>query len=111
MQYSAGVEYAKTRVNSCKNKLDGINPCVITRDDLASGIHKSGKYLKYFNNVVLGLNVKDEQSKPILKRTKLLEEKGEKYKLTVEEQVECIIEQSIDPNILGRTWNGWQPYI
>lgn len=102
MQFKAGVEYAQSRIKSVRNKLIGINPCVITRNDLMSGIHKDGKYAKYFVNALMG-DAKDE-------RYKLVQEKGEKYRLNCEEQVKCIIEQSIDPSILGRTYNGWAPY-
>lgn len=110
MQYSMGVQYAKGRVNSAKHKLYGINPCVITKEDLLNGIHKDSKYLKYFLQVLLGLGVTDEESNLVLERACLLKEKGEKYRLSVEEQVRCIIEQSTDLNILGRTWIGWQPF-
>ena len=106
MKFSIGLQYAKSRVNSARNKLYGINPCVITRDDLLSGIHKDSEYLKYYLKVVYGLNAHDERAK-ILND----EKKGEKYRLTVEEQVRCIIEQSTDLNILGRAWIGWQPYV
>ncbi len=111
MQYSIGVQYAKSRVNSARNKLYGINPCVITRDDLMSGIHKGSKYLRYFTDAVTGTRVLDAESNFVLERTKILKEKGEKYRLTVEEQVRCIIEQSTDLNLLGRAWVGWQSYV
>ena len=26
-------------------------------------------------------------------------------------QVECLVELATDPNILGRAWTGWAPYI
>lgn len=87
MKYSAGVEYAKNRVNSVSKKLTGINPCIITRDDLMSGIHKNGKYIKHFTEVLCGMNVKDSDSKPLMLRSKILDEYGEKYMLTCEEQV------------------------
>ncbi len=45
MQFKAGIEYASARIKSVRNKLIGINPCVITRNDLMSGIHKDGKYI------------------------------------------------------------------
>lgn len=106
-----GVEYAKSRVNSAKNKLDGINPCVITRIDLMSGIHKDSKFLPHFVKVLLGEDAVDEKSNYMMERTKILKDKGEKYKLSIEEQVRCIIEQATDPNILGRTYIGWQPYV
>jgi DNA-dependent protein kinase catalytic subunit len=91
-------------------KLSGINPCVITRNDLTTGILKDSKYLNEILNVSLGQNAVDN-GLFIMLRTKLLKEKNENYKLTVEEQVKCIIEQSTDPDILGRTYAGWEPFV
>ncbi len=34
-----------------------------------------------------------------------------KYSLTPEQQAECLIDQATDPNILGRAWLGWEPWI
>lgn len=31
--------------------------------------------------------------------------------LSVEEQVDCLIDQATDPNILGRTYAGWEPWM
>ena len=31
--------------------------------------------------------------------------------LSVEEQIRCLLDQATDPNILGRTWQGWKPYL
>ena len=31
--------------------------------------------------------------------------------LEVEDQVDVLIELARDPNVLGRTWIGWSPYI
>ena len=104
------MSYAKGRIKSAKNKLAGINPAVIVRDDLMSGIHKKSQYLEYYINVATGLYEKDKNSKFIYKRSEWLE-KGEKCRLSVEDQVKCIIEQSVDSNILGRTWVGWEPFI
>jgi hypothetical protein len=65
------------------------------------GIHKDSKYLKYILNVALGQDI-DSSSSVELHRAKILKEKGESYKLSVEEQVKCIIEQATDPSILCR---------
>jgi DNA-dependent protein kinase catalytic subunit len=110
MQQTTCVLYAKSRVNSAKSKLYGTNPSIIMREDLASssGIHKDRPYLKYYINAVIG---EDHSTNFVSQRAKILKEKGEKYRLTVEEQVGCIIEQSTDLNILGRTWFGWHPFI
>ena len=31
--------------------------------------------------------------------------------LSVEQQVAALIDQAKDPNILGRTWAGWEPWV
>lgn len=31
--------------------------------------------------------------------------------LDVDDQVQCLLDQATDPNILGRTWQGWKPYL
>lgn len=31
--------------------------------------------------------------------------------LSEEAQVKCLIDQATDPNILGRTWEGWEPWM
>jgi hypothetical protein len=65
------------------------------------GIHKDSKYLKYILNVALGQDT-DSSSTTELLRAKILKDKGEMYRLSVEEQVKCIIEQATDPSILCR---------
>ncbi len=30
---------------------------------------------------------------------------------TVQQQVECLLDQATDPNILGRVWRGWRAYL
>ncbi len=105
MQLSVGIQYAKSRVNSSRNKLNGINPCVITKNDLNEGIHKEGRYIKHYLDAVLAVHKTNSM------RSALLKEKGERYRLTVEEQVKCIIDQATDPCILARTYTGWEPFI
>lgn len=31
--------------------------------------------------------------------------------LSAETQVKCLINQATDPNLLGRTWAGWEPWL
>lgn len=31
--------------------------------------------------------------------------------LSVEDQVQCLLDQAMDPNILGRVWAGWEPWM
>jgi hypothetical protein len=79
------------------------------RDDLSAGVHKEKPaLLKHYISVTIG---EDAVTKYVPTRAQLLHERGEKARLTVEEQVTCLIEQATDLNILGRTWCGWQPFI
>jgi DNA-dependent protein kinase catalytic subunit len=98
-------------VKSSKDKLNGINPCVITTNDLVNGVHKDGKYTRGFINAACGLNAIDDKGNYEMLRTRLLKQKTSEYRLSIEEQVKCIIEQSMDLEILGRAWQGWEPFI
>ena len=31
--------------------------------------------------------------------------------LSVEKQVDCLLDQAMDPNVLGRVWQGWEPWM
>lgn len=68
------------------------------RDDLALG-HKLTSWYKSMENVCLGdakTNIRAQEP-----------ESG----LSVESQVACLIDHAIDPNILGRTYDGWEPWM
>lgn len=68
------------------------------RDDLALG-HKSTSWYKSMEDVCLGdakTNIRAQEP-----------ESG----LSVESQVACLIDHAIDPNILGRTYDGWEPWM
>ena len=83
---------------------------MIVRDDLMCGIHKKSQYLEHFINVATGRNEREKNSTFVYKRAEWLD-KGEHIRLSVEDQVKCIIEQAVDTNILGRTFYGWEPFI
>ena len=36
---------------------------------------------------------------------------GDVRGLTVEQQVDALVEQATDTNILSRTWRGWAPWL
>ena len=67
-------------------------------DELRLG-HSKNAALNSFENVVLG-----DESENI--RTQL-----PPTGLTEEEQVAALVDQATDPNILGRTWVGWEPWM
>ena len=31
--------------------------------------------------------------------------------MSVDDQVRCLLDQATDPNILGRSWQGWRPWL
>ncbi|XP_067044034.1 DNA-dependent protein kinase catalytic subunit-like isoform X2 [Acropora muricata] len=90
--------YPRQKIQNAKKKLEGFNPAYVMRDDLALG-HKSTSWYKSMENVCLGdakTNIRAQEP-----------ESG----LSVESQVACLIDHAIDPNILGRTYDGWEPWM
>lgn len=45
-----------------------------------------------------------------LKEHNIRARKAEKD-LSVEEQVDCLLDQATDPNLLGRVYVGWEPWV
>ena len=84
-----------------KDKLSGVNPIRVLAQEIKDSKHYKKPYYKALLFAIQG----PEGS---LRETLLKD--GKKY-LEVEEQVECLIEQARDPDILGRVWIGWGPYI
>ena len=68
----------------------------IPRLDLTLG-HGKADYYKEMLAVLLG----DEQ----------VNQRARPYNGTVESQVACLIDQATDPNLLGRAYHGWEPWV
>ncbi|XP_054840598.1 DNA-dependent protein kinase catalytic subunit [Eublepharis macularius] len=90
--------YPLQKVNFARRKLAGANPAVITSDELQLGHEKSYAY-KYYVSVVQGSKEHNIRARE--------PEDG----LSEEMQVKCLIDQATDPNILGRVWEGWEPWM
>ncbi|XP_054711224.1 DNA-dependent protein kinase catalytic subunit-like, partial [Uloborus diversus] len=90
--------FPKQRVNIARKKLEGVNPCHITREELKLG-HMSKKYFKKMESVCLGTS--DFNIRAKTKHTGL----------TVEEQVDCLLDQATDPHLLCLTYFGWSPWM
>ncbi|KAI8075324.1 hypothetical protein BC940DRAFT_249003 [Gongronella butleri] len=98
---SASMEYGwypAEKLATAKQKLDGVNPAVIMSEELRRG-HESKAYYKHALQIIKGdpsINVRatipDQCS-------------------NTAQQVQCLVDLATDPNILGRTWVGWQSYI
>lgn len=84
-----------------KDKLEGKNPSLVLVEELKESRHASRPYGKVLLEVIKG-NEKSQR--------KAINRQRKDY-LTVEEQLDCLIEMARDPNVLGRTWIGWSPHV
>jgi DNA-dependent protein kinase catalytic subunit len=91
--------FPKEKIAIAKKKLEGFNPAYITAEELTKSVHAQAPYLAELKKIVRGVP-KDN----VRART------GEKCG-SVKEQVDCLVDQATDPNILGRTYGGWAPWI
>uniref|UniRef100_A0A8D0GIE8 DNA-dependent protein kinase catalytic subunit n=1 Tax=Sphenodon punctatus TaxID=8508 RepID=A0A8D0GIE8_SPHPU len=90
--------YPLQKVNFAKRKLAGANPAAITCDELRLGHEKSPAYHEFIS-VAQG------------NREHNLRAREPEDGLSEETQAKCLIDQATDPNILGRVWKGWEPWI
>jgi len=93
------VWFPKKKIEIAKRKLHGDNPAYILVDELRSSIHASKPYIKALEDIAKG----DKQTNY---RAKV----GAKCS-SVMEQVTCLVDQATDPNVLGRTYWGWAPWV
>lgn len=47
----------------------------------------------------------------VLLGDKEFNERARPYNGSVENQIACLIDQATDPNILGRAYHGWEPWV
>ncbi|XP_035828316.1 DNA-dependent protein kinase catalytic subunit [Aplysia californica] len=88
--------YPKQKIQFARRKLRGDHPCYIMKEELALG-HSKRPAFKSLVNVLMG---KDSVRAGL-----------PAHGLSVEQQVAALIDQTTDPNILGRTWGGWEPWV
>ena len=84
-------------------KLDGANPAYITvseavNERLQAWPASMPKLKQSITDLVLGPDGRCRQL-------------GDVRGLTVEQQVDALVEQATDTNILSRTWVGWAPWL
>ncbi|XP_028288750.1 DNA-dependent protein kinase catalytic subunit isoform X2 [Parambassis ranga] len=90
--------YPLQKVNFARRKLEGANPAVITSEELKLGFEKDPAF-SGMQSVALGAEEHNIRAK--------LPAEG----LSAEKQVDCLLDQATDPNVLGRVWVGWEPWI
>ena len=93
--------WAQLRLSVVDEKLQGGNAACLTLRDLETSIDKSvqeAKSMAALREIVLG---------PGGSMRRTLPSTG----LTPSQQVDVLIEQATDPNILGRSYHGWCPWL
>ncbi|CAF3651048.1 unnamed protein product [Rotaria socialis] len=102
--------YAKDRIKSARLKLNGINPAVITGSDLKLNNFLRSSNLKEarrrMEKVVAGDRIETKRAQILLQYNS-----SRHHKLTVDEQIDCIIDQATDVDILGRSWAGLETFM
>ncbi|XP_049420989.1 DNA-dependent protein kinase catalytic subunit isoform X2 [Epinephelus fuscoguttatus] len=90
--------YPLQKVNFARRKLEGANPAAITSEELKLGFEKDAAF-PGMQSVASGTEEHNIRAK--------LPAAG----LPVEKQVDCLLDQAMDPNVLGRVWAGWEPWF
>ncbi|CAF3679511.1 unnamed protein product [Rotaria sp. Silwood1] len=102
--------YAKDRIKSARLKLNGINPSVITGSDLKLNnfLRPSSlkEALRQMEKVLGGDQIQNKRAQILMQY-----ESNRYHKLTVDEQIDCIIDQATDVDILGRSWAGLETFM
>ncbi|KAL4648766.1 DNA-dependent protein kinase catalytic subunit isoform X1 [Arapaima gigas] len=90
--------YPVQKVNIARRKLEGVNPAVITCEELKLGFEKDPAF-RGMLAVAQGEAEHNSRAREVADG------------LSVEAQVNCLLDQATDPNVLGRVWVGWEPWI
>jgi DNA-dependent protein kinase catalytic subunit len=116
--------YPARKIDIARRKLNLAHPALVTCDELATGkLADKHPFIDRVMDIVRG----DPADSARLARLFLLFGKTTKRKQnlfgrgakarggqncdSVAEQVAFLLEQATDPNILGRTWGGWEPWV
>lgn len=91
--------YPSQKIKQARRKLCGANPVSIMTEDLIAGHQKNELYLKAYVDLVKGVPEHNL-------RAKMAEDD-----LSVEEQVDCLIDHATDYNLLGRMFEGWSAWV
>ncbi|XP_056155309.1 DNA-dependent protein kinase catalytic subunit [Lampris incognitus] len=90
--------YPLQKVNFARRKLEGANPAAIISEEVKLGFEGNPAFAG-MQAVALGCEEHNVRAR--------CPPKG----LSVETQVDCLLDQAMDPNVLGRVWQGWEPWI
>jgi DNA-dependent protein kinase catalytic subunit len=93
--------WAVQRLAVVDAKLRGGNSAALTMRDLETSTNAAVKKAEVFESL------RDVVMGPQGSLRRSMAESG----LTADEQVDVLIEQATDPNVLGRTYQGWAPFL
>lgn len=101
LEYEEIAWYPKKKIDVVKKKLLGYKSTIIMIEELEDAPrHRRETYLVNIKRVVDGGEDNFRFKLPATKKI-----------LDVTEQIDCLIDHARDPNILGRTYFGWSPFI
>eukprot|EP00475_Leptophrys_vorax_P015621 TRINITY_DN21921_c0_g1_i2.p1 TRINITY_DN21921_c0_g1~~TRINITY_DN21921_c0_g1_i2.p1 ORF type:complete len:557 (+),score=146.21 TRINITY_DN21921_c0_g1_i2:155-1672(+) len=86
------------KLTTAQRKLTGWNSATIMEQELQYSAHVGKPYFAALQSLVQG----DASS---------IRAKSPPNGLSVSLQLDCLIDHATDPNILGRTWQGWAPFV
>ncbi|KAJ7526251.1 hypothetical protein O6H91_17G090200 [Diphasiastrum complanatum] len=93
-------QHVELKMENAQRKLELWNPAEVTIGELQSSVHANKPYMQALESMVRGSLERNPRSRIVDKICK-----------SVQEQVDCLIDQATDQNLLGRLWVGWQPWI
>ena len=94
-------QFAQDKIAIAKHKLNGLHPSEVMCRELAHWGNKKDAN----NRMILEQAVRGEGGHTRRGRH------SRNAMLTVGDQVECLIDQATDPNIIGRAFPGWSPFL
>ncbi|XP_046740371.1 DNA-dependent protein kinase catalytic subunit-like [Diprion similis] len=93
--------YPKKKISIVMDKLNGVKPSKLTLLQIKERYGTT----EYFNEYIDIVNGTDNGL-----QTRVRSKKDDEN-LNIEKQVECLLDQATDPNILARTFYGWEPWM
>ena len=93
--------YPREKLRVCRMKLGGSNPALITTRELSTSVHVGKPFLPSLNEIVAGVQGENVRADPL----------NLPHCPTVQDQIACLIDMATDPNLLGRAYAGWSPWV
>jgi DNA-dependent protein kinase catalytic subunit len=112
--------FPKQKIDIACRKLEGDNPAFITESELSESVTFSRVSRPPLTCILTVCSPRSCQNPPCLKALKEIVRGSREHNIrarvgarcsSVKEQVDCLLDQATDPNILGRTYFGWAPFI